>query len=183
MKILVCLTGASLCDVGIKLLKAIENKAEVYAIISQGFKNVYEKEKNKIFEINDFKNITFFDNSFLHSSVASGSFGIDATIIAPCSINTLAKISNGICDNLITRSAAVALKERKKLILGVREMPFSSIALSQMLTLSNLGVIIAPPIIAEYCDAKNYDEMENFIVGKWLDLLGIENNLYKRWQS
>jgi len=103
-------------------------------------------------------------------------------IIARCSTNTLAKVANGISDTLITRAASVALKERQTLVLGVREMPFSTIALSQMQLLSSLGATIAPPVLGYYAGIKSLHDMENFIIGKWLDALKIENNLYKRWQ-
>ena len=125
----------------------------------------------------------FFDDENLAASVASGSFGVSATIIAPCSLNSLAKIKRGIADTLITRSAAVALKERKKLILAVREMPFSTLTLKQMTKLSKMGVIIAPPVFASYTHATNLDELRNFIIGKWLDLLEIKHDLYKKWQN
>lgn len=116
----------------------------------------------------------------IYESSASGSSGYEAMIIAPCSINCLAKIYCGISDSLLTRAAAVMLKERRKLVLGVREMPLSPISLKQMSALSKLGVIIAPPILASY---GGLDEMQNFIIGKWLDILGVKNDLYKRWQE
>lgn len=98
-------------------------------------------------------------------------------------MNTLAKIACGIADDLITRSASVMIKENKKLLLAPREMPFSAIALENMLKLSRLGVIIAPPVAAYYADVHSVDEMEDFFIGKWFDLLDIEHNLYKRWSS
>jgi 4-hydroxy-3-polyprenylbenzoate decarboxylase len=98
-------------------------------------------------------------------------------------MNTLSKISVGIADNLITRAAAVMLKERRKLILAPREMPYSSIALENMLKLSNYGVIIAPPVAGYYANIQNIEDMEKFFIGKWFDLLGIEHNLYKRWEG
>jgi 4-hydroxy-3-polyprenylbenzoate decarboxylase len=98
-------------------------------------------------------------------------------------MNTLAKVACGISDNLPTRVAAVALKEQKKLLLAPRELPFSAIALENMHKLASLGVIIAPPVMAYYSDASNLQEMERFIIGKWYDVLGIENNLYERWKS
>jgi 4-hydroxy-3-polyprenylbenzoate decarboxylase len=97
-------------------------------------------------------------------------------------MNTLAKIACGISDNLVTRCAAVMIKEHKKLILAPREMPFSAIALENMQKLAALGIIIAPPVMAYYSEQQTLDEMENFIIGKWFDLLSIENNLYKRWE-
>ena len=128
------------------------------------------------------KKTHFFDDENLAAAVSSGSFGIDKTIIAPCSLNTLAKIKAGFADTLILRAAAVALKERKTLVLGVREMPFSTLALKQMTRLSKMGVIIAPPVFASYFKAETLDDLQNFIVGKWLDLLGIQHELYKRWR-
>lgn len=129
----------------------------------------------------ELKKTQFLDDENLAASVASGSFGINATIIAPCSLNTLAKIKHGFADTLITRGAAVALKERKKLILCVREMPFSTLALKQMTKLSKMGAIIAAPVYASYFKAQNLSDLQNFIIGKWLDLLEIPHDLYQKW--
>lgn len=121
------------------------------------------------------------DDSDLAAAPSSGSFGIDATIVAPCSINTLAKIHAGFADTLITRAAAVALKERKRLVLGVREMPFSTLALEHAAKLSTLGAVIAPPVLGYYSARNSLEDMENFIIGKWLDLLDIKHRIYQRW--
>jgi 4-hydroxy-3-polyprenylbenzoate decarboxylase len=103
-------------------------------------------------------------------------------IVAPCSMNTLAKIACGIADNLVTRAAAVMIKERRPLLLAPREMPFSAIALENMLKLSRLGVLIAPPVMGYYAEHETLEEMERFVVGKWFDLLGIGHDLYQRWR-
>ncbi|MBF7044631.1 UbiX family flavin prenyltransferase [Campylobacter volucris] len=191
-KILVNISGASACELGFLLLKYLKNKGEIFAIVSKNAQISFTKE-NLNFVSDDFikdiskefdlKHVKFLDNENISECVASGSFGIDTTFITPCSVNTLAKIACGISDNLITRSAAVALKERKKLILGVREMPYSSISLEQMMKLSYQGVIIAAPIIASYAKSENLDDMKKFIIGKWLDLANIGHNLYKRWEG
>lgn len=171
MKIVVATSGASGVNLGLKTLKLLPDTVEKHFIMSENSKTVLEKEQG----------VTYHDDADISASVASGSFGVDAMIIAPCSMNTLAKIACGISDNLITRCAAVMIKEQKKLILAPREIPFSAIALENMQKLASLGIVIAPPVMAYYSKQQTLEEMENFVIGKWFDLLGIENNLYKRW--
>ena len=148
-------------------------------------KNRIQKDakQDEIYQIwQDLQNrAVIYDDSDLTAAPSSGSFGINATIVAPCSINTLAKIHAGFADTLITRTAAVALKERKRLVLGVREMPFSTIALEHAAKLSTLGAVIAPPVLGYYSGQNSLEDMENFIIGKWLDLLGIKHRIYQRW--
>jgi 4-hydroxy-3-polyprenylbenzoate decarboxylase len=170
-KIIVATSGASGVHLGLKTLELLPPEIEKHFIMSKNSKTVLKKEQNT----------THHNNEDISANIASGSFGVDAMIIAPCSMNTLAKIACGISDNLITRCASVMIKEQKKLILAPREMPFSAIALENMHKLASLGVIIAPPVVAYYSKQQTLQDMENFIVGKWFDLLGIENNLYKRW--
>ena len=172
-KIIVATSGASGVNLGLKTLELLPNTIEKHFIMSSNSKIVLNKEMN---------DVTTHNNEDISASIASGSFGVDAMIIAPCSMNTLAKIACGISDNLVTRCAAVMIKEQKKLILAPREMPFSAIALENMQKLASLGIIIAPPVMAYYSKQQTLDEMENFIIGKWFDLLGIQNNLYKRWE-
>lgn len=172
-KIVVASSGASGVNLGLKVAKLLPDEIEKHLIITQNAEVVLDKEMQ----------VTLHDNSDIAASIASGSFGVDAMIIAPCSMNTLAKIACGIADNLVTRCASVMIKEHKKLILAPREMPFSAIALENMHKLSSLGIIIAPPVMAYYSKQQTLEEMENFVIGKWFDLLDIENDLYERWQS
>jgi len=172
MKLIIATSGASGVNLGLKTLKLLPKEIDKHFIMTKNSEIVLDKEMN----------IASYDNEDISASIASGSFGTDAMIIAPCSMNTLAKIACGISDNLVTRCASVIIKEHKKLILAPREMPFSAIALQNMQKLATLGVIIAPPVMAYYSEQQSLDEMENFVIGKWFDLLGIENNLYKRWE-
>ncbi|MDL0103151.1 UbiX family flavin prenyltransferase [Campylobacter felis] len=183
MKILLGISGSSSVHLGLKILEILEQESELFCIITKGAKKSFVAENKQNLEqiCKKFHKCTFLDDEDLSAGVSSGSFGIDKTIIAPCSISTLAKIHAGFCDTLLTRACAVALKERKKLILAVRELPFSTLNLEHMAKLSLMGVIIAPPIYASYGGVKNLEDFENFIVGKWLDLLEIRHNLYKRW--
>ena len=171
MRLIVAITGASGIELGIRTLRALPKDVTPYAILSDHARTVLKNEISHSYRNDD-----------IAAPVASGSFPTDAMIVAPCSLNTLAKIACGIADNLVTRSAAVMIKERRPLLLGVREMPFSAIALENMLKLSRLGVIIAPPVPGYYSDHATIEEMENFIVGKWFDLLGIEHDLFRRWK-
>lgn len=172
-KIVVASSGASGVNLGLKILQLLPQETQKHFIMTKNAGVVLDKELHVI--VHDDENIA--------ASISSGSFGVDAMIIAPCSMNTLAKIACGIADNLVTRCASVMIKEHKKLILAPREMPFSAIALENMHKLATLGVIIAPPVMAYYSEQQTLDEMENFVIGKWFDLLGIENSLYKRWES
>ncbi|NCB13275.1 MAG: UbiX family flavin prenyltransferase, partial [Erysipelotrichia bacterium] len=124
----------------------------------------------------------FFKDKNIGASLASGSFKVDKMIILPCSSNTLAKCSVGIADSLITRAFSVMLKEKREIIIAPRELPLNTIMLENMLKLSNLGVVIAPPILGYYSSQQTLEDMENFIIGKWMDLLKIDNKLYKRWK-
>jgi 4-hydroxy-3-polyprenylbenzoate decarboxylase len=174
LRLVLAISGASGIELAKKFIHYLPKEIELHLIVSDSAKIVESKEQ---------QNITLHQDSNIASAIASGSFGVDATAIIPCSMNTLAKIAVGISDNLTTRVASVALKEQKKLLLAPRELPFSAIALENMQKLSSLGVIIAPPVMGYYSNSNSLEDMEKFIIGKWYDLLGIEHNLYKRWQG
>ncbi len=174
MKLALAISGASGVQLGEAFLRHLPEEVQVHLVVS---------DNARVVESLEGASITLHSDQDIAASIASGSFGVDATAIIPCSMNTLAKIACGISDTLTTRVAAVALKERKPLLLAPREMPLSPIALENMLKLSRLGVHIAPPIPGYYSDHETLEEMERFLVGKWYDLLGIENDLYRRWGS
>jgi len=171
VKIIIAVSGASGVNLGTDFIKKLPTEIKKYIIISDNAKTVMQKEKNRF----------YLDDSDISASVASGSFKTDAMVVIPCSMNTLAKISCGISDTLTTRAASVMLKEGRKLLLAPREMPYSAIALENMLKLSRLGVIIAPPVAGYYSKPENLEQMSDFFIGKWFDLLGIDHNLFKRW--
>jgi len=180
MKLIVAITGASGVSLGLKFISLLPSNIEVYAVISSSAKKALEFEQN--IPMPTKQNITFYDNSSIEACISSGSFKTDAMIVVPCSMNTLAKCSVGISDCLITRAFSVMLKEKRKVILAPREMPFNSIHLENMTKLSNLGVIIAPPMLGYYSKQQTLNDMENFIIGKWYDSLDIQHNLYERWK-
>ena len=171
-RLVIASSGASGADFATKVLHHLPSSIEAHFIKTDHSDIVATKEQN----------ITLHQNDDIAASIASGSFKVDAMMITPCSMNTLAKIACGIADNLVTRTASVMIKERRTLLLAPREMPFSAIALENMLKLSRLGVIVAPPVMAYYSNQESLEEMERFVIGKWFDLLGIENSLFTRWQ-
>ncbi|PKM49374.1 MAG: aromatic acid decarboxylase [Firmicutes bacterium HGW-Firmicutes-7] len=119
----------------------------------------------------------------MFSGVASGSYPYDAVIIIPCSMGTLAEISQGYAKNLLTRAADVAIKENRKLIIVPRETPFNAIHLENMLKLSRLGVALIPAMPGFYHHPQSVQDIVDFVVGKILDYLSIENNLFKKWRN
>ena len=124
-----------------------------------------------------------FENEDMAAPIASGSVKFDAMVIAPCSTSTLSKIACGISDNLMTRVASVALKERRPLVLVVREAPLSSIILGNMERLALAGATIMPACPGFYPRPQSVEEMVDFVVGRTLDQLGIENRAYRRWKG
>ncbi len=173
MKLAIGVTGASGVELAKRFIDYLPVGTEIHLVVSDNALTV-ERFENK--------DITLHNSNDIAANISSGSYGVDATVIIPCSMNTLAKIACGISDTLPTRIAAVAIKEHKKLLLAPRELPFSAIALENMHKLALMGVHIAPPVMGYYSDSSSLDDMEHFIIGKWYDLLGIPNDLYTRWK-
>ncbi|MHB1645238.1 MAG: UbiX family flavin prenyltransferase [Candidatus Acididesulfobacter diazotrophicus] len=147
------------------------------------YNNIYSEIKSK-FNIDDKDNYEYLDEMFIEAKISSGSAsGIRGMAVIPCSMGSLSRIANGSSGNLIERASDVMLKERKKLIVSPRETPLNDIHLKNMLSLSRSGAIILPPIPAFYNKPKSIDDMVNFIIGKIMDSFGIENNIYKRWET
>ncbi|MDH4123540.1 MAG: UbiX family flavin prenyltransferase [Thermoplasmata archaeon] len=180
-KIVVGVTGASGVAIGLRLLEVLT--AEKHLILSEDAKELIHIETD-ITDEDAQSNADFvYDNSDMSSPLASGSCRYDAMVIAPCSMSTLSKIAVGISDNLMTRAAAVCLKEHRLLILVPRETPLSAIHLRNMADLAQLGVYILPACPAYYPKPESIEDMIDFVVGRVLDVLGIENSLYDRWEG
>lgn len=125
--------------------------------------------------------ITLYNYNDVGAKLASGSFLHDGMVIVPCSSNTLAQVAHGIGDNLISRAAAVALKERRRLILVHREMPLSPIDVNNYKTLSDAGVLLCPANPGFYLNPASVGEMVDFVAGKLLDLIGVKHAMETRW--
>ncbi|WP_407421449.1 UbiX family flavin prenyltransferase [Methanobrevibacter sp.] len=181
--IVVAITGASGVIYGIRLLEALnELKIETSLIISDTAKTVIKTETD--WEIEDIIKLAdnYYEFDDLTASVNSGSFKFESLAIVPCSMKTLSSIANGYGDNTITRVADVSLKERRTTVIVPRETPLRTAHIKNMLTLSQEGAIILPAMPGFYSNHDTVDEQINFVVGKILDSLNIENNLFKRWE-
>lgn len=127
--------------------------------------------------------IRVFDQEDLFAPIASGSSAPTDMVIVPCSMGTLARVAGGMSSNLIERSADVMLKQRRRLVICPRETPLNSIHLRNMLTLSDMGAVIVPPMPAFYQQPKSVDDMVEFVVGRLLEVLDFPHDLYSRWNS
>lgn len=125
--------------------------------------------------------LVYHSFSDIGATIASGSFQVKAMIIVPCSMGTLANIAGGMSANLMTRAADVVLKEERKLVIVPRETPLQAIHLENMLKLARMGVSIVPAMPAFYYRPKTLDDTVDFMVGKVLDILDIEHQLFERW--
>ena len=179
--VLVAITGASGVDLAVILLQQLKkNGLETELIITKIAEKIINIETD--YKVNDIIELSdkYYDVDDLTAGPASGSYKNTIMIIIPCSMKTLAAIANGYADNLITRAADVIIKERRKLILVVRESPFSAIHLENMLKLSKLGVVIAPPIPSYYIKPKSIKDINEYFVGRILDHIGVDSGI-KRW--
>jgi len=175
------MTGASGAVYGVRLVKALPPDRIV--IVSDDAAAISQAElglsKEQLESLGD----EHFGNDDLGAPIASGSVRFDAMVVAPCSTSTMSKIACGIADNLITRAASVALKERRPLVLLVRETPLSAIHLGNMERLASAGATVMPASPAFYPKPQSVDDMVDFMVGRILDTLGLENDLYERWKG
>jgi flavin prenyltransferase len=183
-KIVIGFSGASGIIYGIRLLEILHSiNIQTYLIISEWAKKNIEIETDKTLEYVKSLSSVNYDNFKLDASVSSGSFLHDGMVIVPCSMKSLSSIANGYDDTLISRAASVTLKESRKLIIVPRETPLSRIHLENMIKLQEAGAIILPAMPGFYHKPSTIDEIIDHLVGKILDQLKIEHDLFKRWKD
>ena len=181
--IIIAITGASGAIYSLKLLEALkELNIETGLVVSKPAEIVIDYELKM--KLNDIKKLAnhYYETNDLSSAINSGSFNFESLVIVPCSMKTLSAIANGYGNNAITRVADVALKERRKTIIVPRETPLRAAHLENMLKIAKEGGIILPAMPGFYHNPENLLDMVNFIVGKILDSLNIDNDLFKRWE-
>lgn len=176
MRILVAITGASGLEYGRRLVEVLEGKedVELSVVLSSGARKVAQAEGGGLPDAD-------FDENDFSCPYASGSNPPDAVVVIPCSLKTLGEIAGGVGSNLINRAAEVALKERKKLILVVRDTPYSLITIRNMERVTLSGGVILPATPGFYGKPKQVDDLIDFIVARVLDQLGLEHPISYRW--
>jgi flavin prenyltransferase len=176
------MTGSTGAILGIRLLKALRDlDVETHLVLSEWAEKTIRIET--AYTVPDVRALAsiHYQRTNQAAAVSSGSFRMDGMVIIPCSMNTLAALAHGLASELITRAADVMLKEHRPLVIVPRETPLNSIHLRNMLTLSDMGVSIVPPMPAFYNHPQTVDDIVTHIVARVLDQLGIDNNLTVRW--
>ncbi len=185
MRIVIAVTGASGSIYGWRLLERLRAQpdAETHLVISRSGERTAFLEMGK--SAADFRALStcWYPVEDIGCRLASGSFPVDAMAIAPCSIHTMSSIATGISSNLIVRAADVTLKERRKLVLMVRESPLHLGHLRSMAALAEMGAIVAPPVPAFYHQPKTVEEIVDHSVDRVLDLMGLPDANAKRWDG
>jgi len=183
-KIIVGMSGATGVIYGVRMLKALfQCGVETHLVVtSSAIKNMLIETEYTMADLEPFAS-TIYDVDDVGAAIASGSFQVDGMVIAPCSIKTLSAVANSFNYNLLIRAADVNLKERRRLVLLVRETPFHEGHLDLMMKVTRMGGVIMPPVPAFYHMPKTIEDIVDQSVGKVLDLFGIEASLFKRWGS
>ena len=192
----VAITGASGAPYGLRVLRAlIAGGHNVYLTITGDGLHILNDETGLMLKGSETDiqfalekhleakegQLRYFDEDNMYAPIASGSAPVDGMVVIPCSMKALSSIANGFASNLIERSADVTIKEKRKLIIVPRETPFSTIHLRNLLSLAEAGCHIIPAMPAFYHHPKKVQDMVDFIAGRVLDALGVENDLSPRW--
>ena len=182
MRLIVGISGATGSIYGIRLLEILkQKKIETHLVISSTSKEIILQETP--YSVKEVESLASYvhENKDLDASISSGSFKADGMIVIPCSIKTLSGIAHSYNENLLIRAADVALKERRKLVLVVRETPLHLGHVELMLQAGRMGAILLPPMPAFYFSPKTIDDLILHTVGKILDLFQIDHHLFERW--
>ncbi len=182
--IIVGISGASGAIYGVRLLQALRDKAIPAHLVVSKSATLTLKEETDV-SIDHVRGLaqTTYQNADIGAAISSGSFRTRGMVIAPCSIRTLSDIAYGTTDSLLSRAADVTLKERRRLVLVVREAPLHAGHLRSMLAATENGAVIVPPVPAFYHRPKTIDDIVNQTVGRCLDLFDIDVGLVKRWRT
>jgi flavin prenyltransferase len=185
MVLVVGITGASGAIYGIRLLEVLSSArtVETHLIVSEAAQEIIKYETGR--SIEDITGLASYsyDVRDIGAQLASGSFKTDGMIVAPCTVKTMSAIANSYTENLLIRAADVSIKERRRLLLLVRETPLHLGHIRNMERLCQMGAIIMPPVPAFYHKPQTIQDIVDHTVGKMLDMFGIEHDLSQRWSG
>lgn len=182
MRIIVGITGATGAHMGWRLVEMLKELGhESHVVISNWGRETLRMETGYTVEDLAAMADAFYDNRDLAAAISSGSYTADGMVIVPCSMKTLSAVANGYTESLVVRAADVSIKERRKLVLVVRETPLSSIHLRNMLTLSDTGVVIMPPVLGYYSKLQGLEALTDAFLGRVLNQLSVPNPYYLVW--
>jgi 4-hydroxy-3-polyprenylbenzoate decarboxylase len=181
-RFVVGISGASGVIYGIRMLQLLrELNVETHLVMSRSAQVTLAHETSMgVPEVRGLADVTY-SNADIGAAISSGSFKVAGMVIAPCSIKTLSEIATGVTSNLLSRSADVMLKERKRLVLMVRETPLHLGHLRSMTAVTEAGAIIYPPVPAFYAKPESLDAMIDHTLGRVLDLFGLDSHTVRRW--
>lgn len=182
--IVVGISGATGVIYGVRALQALSaSGVETHLVVTQSALRNFAMESDYTLEsLSSMASVTY-DVDDIGAPIASGSFKVDGMVIMPCSIKTLSAVANSFDYNLLVRAADVTLKERRRLVLAVRETPLHEGHLDLMTRVTRMGGVIMPPVPAFYHKPKTIDDLIDQSVGKMLDLFSIDGHLFRRWGS
>jgi phenylacrylic acid decarboxylase len=181
-RIVVAITGATGAILGIKTLVSLrELNVETHLVISKWAEATIKYETD--YTIANVRALAdyVYNVHDLAAPISSSSFRVDGMVVVPCSVKSLAAIASGICDDLVTRAADVMLKERRRLVLALRETPLSAIHLHNMTSVTQAGAIIFPPVPAFYIKPSSINDLVDHSVGRMLDLFDLDTTQFERW--
>jgi len=187
-RLIVGISGASGVIYGVRLLEALKAlpkalRVETHLVMTRTAEVTLAHETRlKVADVRRLADVAYKIDD-LAAAISSGSYRTMGMVVAPCSMRSLSEIAHGITSNLLTRAADVVLKERRRLVLVARETPLHAIHLRNMVTLAEMGVVIAPPMPAFYNKPKSLDDIIDHTVGRVLDLFDIDTGKVKRWKS
>ena len=184
-RIVIAITGATGAVYGVRLLQVLKDMqaVETHLVVSDAAVLTLHQETGlQRKEVEALAHVVHRQHN-IGAAIASGSFQSDGMVIAPCSMKTLAAVAHGLSDNLIARAADVVLKERRRLVLMVRETPFNLAHLRNMTAVTEMGGIIFPPLPSFYHQPQSIAEMVDHTVARVIDLFGLEHQLAPRWNG
>ncbi len=181
-RLIIGISGASGAIYGIRALELLRHlPVETHLVLSQAAAiTITQETKYAIADVRALADIVH-DRNNVAASISSGSFHTSGMLVAPCSIRTMSEIATGVTTSLLTRAADVVLKERRRLVLMVRETPLHLGHLRTMAQLTEMGAVVAPPVPAFYAGPQGIDDIVTQSVGRALDLFGLETHRVKRW--